>query len=97
MIAYARGPDAPILEQTIDQALIRLAPGESATGDEIRGYCKGRIAHFKIPQHIRFVEAFPSTTSGKVQKFRIRQLEMEARSPAEGGQAATHELDGKPQ
>lgn len=70
-------------------AWVRLAAGESATEEEIREFCKGRIAHFKIPQHIRFVEAFPSTVSGKIQKFRIRELEMEARGvEARAGQPA---------
>ncbi|HXB70435.1 MAG TPA: AMP-binding protein [Candidatus Acidoferrales bacterium] len=56
-------------------AWVRLRAGESATEAEIREFCKGRIAHFKIPQHIRFVESFPATVSGKIQKFRIREFE----------------------
>ena len=60
-------------------AWIRLAAGESATEEEIREFCRNRIAHFKIPQHIRFVDSFPSTVSGKIQKFRIREMEMENR------------------
>jgi fatty-acyl-CoA synthase len=59
-------------------AWIKLKAGENATEDEIRAYCRGRIAHFKIPEHIRFVESFPMTVSGKVQKFRIREQEIEA-------------------
>ena len=45
----------------------------------LRDYCRGRIAHFKIPQYIRFVEAFPMTISGKVQKFRMREQEIRER------------------
>jgi len=41
--------------------------------------CLGKIAHFKIPQHVRFVDAFPMTVTGKLQKFRIREAEIEAR------------------
>jgi fatty-acyl-CoA synthase len=41
-------------------------------------YCRGQIAHFKIPQYIRFVDAFPMTVTVKVQKFRIREQEIEA-------------------
>jgi len=48
------------------------------TEDEVRDYCRGQIAHFKIPQYIRFVDAFPMTVTGKVQKFRIREQEIEA-------------------
>ncbi len=58
-------------------AWIRLKSGENATEDEIREFCRGRIAHLKIPQHIRFVESFPMTVTGKVQKYVIRQMEIE--------------------
>jgi fatty-acyl-CoA synthase len=51
---------------------IRLKPGESAAAEEIRDFCRGQIAHYKIPRHIRFVEAFPMTVTGKVQKFLMR-------------------------
>ena len=54
-------------------AWVRLAPGEAADEDEIRAYCRGRIAHFKIPRYVRFVDAFPMTVTGKVQKYLIRQ------------------------
>jgi fatty-acyl-CoA synthase len=53
-------------------AWIRLKPGQTATEQDIRAYCSGQIAHYKIPRHIRFVEAFPLTVTGKVQKFQIR-------------------------
>ncbi len=54
-------------------AWIRLKSGETADADEITAYCRDRIAHYKVPQHIRFVDAFPMTVTGKVQKFEIRQ------------------------
>ena len=54
-------------------AWIRLAPGASCQEEEIREFCRGRIAHYKIPRYVRFVEAFPLTASGKVQKFLIRE------------------------
>jgi fatty-acyl-CoA synthase len=63
-------------------AWIRLKPGESATEDEICAFCRGRIAHFKIPQFVRFVEQFPMTVTGKIQKFKIREYEIEARGLA---------------
>jgi fatty-acyl-CoA synthase len=56
-------------------AWIRLKPHESATAEEIREYCRDRIAYFKVPQYIRFVDSFPTTVSGKIQKFRIREME----------------------
>ena len=42
--------------------------------EEIRGFCRERITHFKIPRHVRFVESFPMTVTGKVQKFIMREL-----------------------
>lgn len=60
-------------------AWIRLRPGQTATDTEIREFCQGKICHFKIPEHIRFVETFPTTVTGKVQKFKIRQQEIQER------------------
>jgi fatty-acyl-CoA synthase len=60
-------------------AWIKLKASESATEDEIRDFCKGKIAHFKIPQYIRFVDAFPMTVTGKIQKYLIRQSEIQSR------------------
>jgi fatty-acyl-CoA synthase len=60
-------------------AWIRLRAGEIATEADIRGFCQGKIAHFKIPEHIRFVDAFPTTVTGKIQKFKIRQQEIQER------------------
>ncbi len=54
-------------------AWIKLHAGESATEQEIRAFCEGKIAHFKIPRYIRFVDAFPMTVTGKVQKFVMRE------------------------
>jgi fatty-acyl-CoA synthase len=60
-------------------AWIRLTTGESATEDEVRKFCEGQIAYFKIPEHIRFVDAFPMPVTGKIQKFKIRELEIKER------------------
>ena len=54
-------------------AWIQLKPGEVADADEITAFCQGEIAHYKIPHYIRFVEAFPMTVTGKVQKYMIRE------------------------
>jgi fatty-acyl-CoA synthase len=58
-------------------AWIRLK--ESTTEEEIREFCRGKIAHFKIPQYIRFVDEFPMTVTGKIQKFRMREIEIRER------------------
>jgi len=70
-------PDARLGETVL--AWIKLKTGENATPEEIKEFCKGRIAHFKIPETIRFVESFPTTLSGKIQKFKIRESEIAAR------------------
>ena len=57
-------------------AWIVLKPGQSATADEIRSFCQGRIAHFKVPRHLRFVPEFPLTATGKAQKFVMRDQMM---------------------
>ncbi|MGV8116777.1 AMP-binding protein [Methanothrix sp.] len=54
-------------------AWIKLKNGASANQEEIRAFCKGRIAHFKIPRYIKFVDDFPMTVSGKIQKYKMRE------------------------
>jgi fatty-acyl-CoA synthase len=66
-------PDDKLGEVVV--AWIRLHAGEVATPEEIREFCDGKIAYFKIPQHIRLVESFPMTATGKIQKFKIREIE----------------------
>ncbi|XP_030836293.1 medium-chain acyl-CoA ligase ACSF2, mitochondrial-like [Strongylocentrotus purpuratus] len=55
-------------------AWIRLKAGQEATPEEIKSFCKGKISHFKIPRYIEFVDEFPLTVTGKVQKFKMRQV-----------------------
>ena len=54
-------------------AWIVLKPGEALSVETVREFCQGQIAHYKIPRHIRFVEGFPTTVTGKVQKFAMRE------------------------
>ncbi len=58
-------------------AWIKLHSGQNATEDEIREFCKGSIAHYKIPKYVWFVEEFPMTVTGKLQKFRMREIAAE--------------------
>jgi fatty-acyl-CoA synthase len=58
-------------------AWVRLREGASATEDELAGYCRGRIATYKIPRYWKFVEEFPMTVTGKIQKFRMREVAIE--------------------
>ncbi|WP_144174047.1 AMP-binding protein [Pseudomonas sp. Kh13] len=66
-------------------AWIKLHPGHTATVEELQGWCKARIAHFKVPRHIRFVDEYPMTVTGKVQKFRMREISVAEISAATAG------------
>ncbi len=70
-------PDERLGERVL--AWVQLKAGESASEADIKDFCKEKIAHFKIPEFIRFVDGFPMTVTGKVQKFVIRQQEIELR------------------
>ncbi|CAN7416141.1 AMP-binding protein [Acidovorax sp. LjRoot117] len=63
-------PDAKYGEELC--AWIIAKPGTTPTEDDIRAFCKGQIAHYKVPRYIRFVTSFPMTVTGKIQKFKIR-------------------------
>jgi fatty-acyl-CoA synthase len=72
------GVSHPTLGEAV-LAWIQLRAGETATEEEMRQFCQGKIARFKIPHYIRFVDAFPLTVTGKIQKFRIREIEVAER------------------
>jgi fatty-acyl-CoA synthase len=64
-------PDAKYGEEIM--AWVRLRQGEQASSEELRDYCRDKIAHYKIPRYVKFVESFPTTVTGKVQKFIMRE------------------------
>jgi fatty-acyl-CoA synthase len=64
-------PDAKYGEELM--AWVKLRPGVALSGEEIRAYCKGKIATYKIPRYYKFVDGFPMTVSGKVQKYKMRE------------------------
>jgi fatty-acyl-CoA synthase len=70
-------------------AWVRLRPGMEATEEEIREFCQGQIAYYKIPEHVRLVDDFPATLSGKIQKYKIREFEIEARGLQQVASTAT--------
>jgi fatty-acyl-CoA synthase len=70
-------------------AWVRLKPGETATEDEIRDFCRGTIAYFKVPQYVRFVDSFPMTVTNKVQKYLIREHEIRERGLERAANIAT--------
>ncbi len=68
-------PDAKYGEELM--AWIKLKPGVEATPEEIRDFCNGQIAHYKVPRYIKFVSEFPMTVTGKIQKYLMRQQSTE--------------------
>ncbi|MHB0779331.1 fatty acid CoA ligase family protein [Pseudomonas alloputida] len=58
-------------------AWVRLHPGHAVSEEALREWARARIAHFKVPRYFRFVDAFPMTVTGKVQKFRMREISVE--------------------
>ena len=64
-------PDPKYMEELC--AWVKLKAGETLTEDEVRTYVKSGLAHYKVPRYVRFVESFPQTVTGKIQKFKIRE------------------------
>ena len=65
-------PDERFVEEVM--AWVMLKPGEIADEEEIREFCKGKIAHYKIPRYVKMTTEFPMTVTGKIQKYRMREL-----------------------
>jgi fatty-acyl-CoA synthase len=59
-------------------ACVILKPGTTADEDELKAFCRGEIAHYKVPQYVRFVDRFPMTVTGKIQKYLLRQTMADA-------------------
>jgi fatty-acyl-CoA synthase len=57
-------------------AWVKVREGATLTDDDVRTHCQGRIAHYKVPRYIRFADEFPMTVTGKVQKFKMREVAM---------------------
>lgn len=58
-------------------AFIKLKKGQTLTQEDVQEFCRGKIARMKIPKHVIFVEDFPKTASGKIQKYKLRQMGLE--------------------
>ena len=68
-------PDARYGEEIM--AWIQIREGSTLSGEELRGFCQGRIAHYKVPRYVEIVDEFPMTITGKVQKYRMREISIE--------------------
>jgi fatty-acyl-CoA synthase len=55
-------------------AWVKLREGTRATDEEIKGFCRDRISYYKIPKYVKFTDEFPMTVTGKIQKFKMREI-----------------------
>ncbi len=70
-------------------AWVKLRPGSELTSEDVRAYCTGKIAHYKVPRYVRFTGEFPMTVTGKVQKFKMRETSVDELGLQAAGQAPT--------
>jgi fatty-acyl-CoA synthase len=68
-------PDEKYGEEVM--AWVILKPDATVTEEELKEYCRGQIAHYKIPRYVRFTDSFPMTVTGKIQKFKMRETAVE--------------------
>jgi fatty-acyl-CoA synthase len=80
-------PDRKFGEQVM--AWVKLKPGSTGTAEGVREFCKGRIAHFKIPRYVKFVDSFPATLNGKTQKYKMREIAIQEMGLEDAAQIAT--------
>jgi acyl-CoA synthetase (AMP-forming)/AMP-acid ligase II len=71
LAAVVSYPDARLSE--VGVAFVRCEPGQTTSEAQVLEHCRGRIASFKVPRHVFFVEEFPMTSSGKIQKVKLRE------------------------
>jgi fatty-acyl-CoA synthase len=70
-------------------AWVVLRPGAALTDEQVRDFCRGKIAHYKVPRYVKFVDAFPMTVTGKVQKFKMRETAIDELGLGEAATIAT--------
>jgi fatty-acyl-CoA synthase len=80
-------PDAKYGEELC--AWVKVRAGSELTEEEVRAFCVGKIAHYKVPRYVRFTQEFPMTVTGKVQKFRMRETSVAELGLEAIGQART--------
>jgi fatty-acyl-CoA synthase len=81
LAAVVSYPDVRLSE--VGVAFVRCEPGATVTGGDVLAYCRGRIASFKIPRHVLFVDDFPMTSSGKIQKVKLREEALKRLPPGD--------------
>ena len=70
-------------------AWVVLAPGAEPDEESIKAFCRGKIAHYKVPRYVKFVTEFPMTVTGKVQKFKMREISTEELGLGAAGKIVT--------
>ena len=65
-------PDEKYGEQVM--AWVQVKPGTTLTEEDVKEFCRSHIAHFKVPAHVAFVDEYPMTVTGKIQKFKLREM-----------------------
>jgi fatty-acyl-CoA synthase len=70
-------------------AWVKLRPGSELTAEQVREFCAGKIAHYKVPRYVRVTGDFPMTVTGKVQKFKMRETSVDELGLAEASQTQT--------
>jgi fatty-acyl-CoA synthase len=85
-------PDVRLGEDVL--AWVKPKEGAQLTADMIKQFCKGKIADFKIPRHVKFVDSYPMTVTGKIQKFLMREVSI--REMGLEGIASTQTITGHP-
>ena len=69
-------------------AAVILRKGVEMTGDEVRDFCTGRIANYKVPRYVKFVTSYPMTASGKIQKYKLREMAIKELSLETAGETS---------
>jgi fatty-acyl-CoA synthase len=79
-------PDRKYGEQVM--VAVKLKQGVALTGDEVREFCRGKIANYKVPKYVKFVDSYPMTASGKIQKFKLREMAIRELRLEDAGETA---------
>jgi fatty-acyl-CoA synthase len=80
-------PDEKYGEEVM--AWIQLSPGSNLSEEDVRAFCKGSIAHYKVPRYVAIAETFPMTVTGKIQKYRLREMGIERLDLEAAGKVVT--------
>ena len=76
--SFLTGDYRSMIDEVWDRvAWVQLRDGATTTDEDIKEFCRGRIAHFKVPRYVKFTDSFPMTITGRIQKFKMRETSVE--------------------